>query len=447
MKKQSFYFTVLIALAFLISCSDDNEIDNQNNGQLHSFQTEVAKSFVLGVAKGAGGKVGGEATGWVLENIFGQSSEPSISNEELEGDIKEIGTKLDNLSKQIEDFKNDIDHSLHIIYVQGLKTQYTAEVSGLNEILANVASIRNDFISVTTQLSTSSNDWKVLAKQLDTELNIHTLETQLATIQNSMSTGSIDSAIKLWGDLTLENITKKNTDDCFFSVMNHFQRYYLVQADLLFFIIEKAHKVYEDPNTKAIPALVQYRVEMLKQATIFLDQAESIITHFATYMENDFKFRENWHLSQYDKLKNLVSYQSDHLAFADELVGQAMGWENSITVRFVDQHPSSFKNVSVTLVSKDTGEEFSAESSAISVSFASYLDVSQSSYRWDVKRFIFNNLPNGTYKIKDTYDDLKTFYENRYILFLNDVYLSSPMTVSEGSHSNIFCQTYSEVNN
>ncbi|WP_430974144.1 hypothetical protein [Sunxiuqinia rutila] len=451
MKKLTFYFSLLIALALPISCSQNDEFDDANGGQLHSFQTEIAKSFVLGIAKGAGGKVGDEATGWVLKNIFGESSEPSISNEELADEIQEIGTKLDNLSKQIENFKKDVEHSLQVIYVQGIKNQYTTQVSGLEEIFANVQTIRNDFINLSTQVSTSSNDWGVLAKQIDTELDIHTLETQLATIQNSMTIGSLDGAIKLWGELTLENMKKSNADDCFLSVMNHFQHYYLVQADLLFFIIEKAHKVYENPDTKALPALAQYRKEMLKQAAIFLNQAESIITHFANYMENDFNFREDWHLAQYGKLKKLVTYQSDYLAFADELVGQAMGWENSITIRFVDQYssygPSIIEETSVTLVNKDTGEEYSSGEKDVSVSLAHYLDQSQSSYQWEIKRFIFNNLPNGTYQIKDTYDNLKSFYENRYILFLNDAYLSSPLTVSDGSHINIFCQTYAELEN
>jgi hypothetical protein len=348
---------------------------------------------------------------------------------------------------KIEDFKKDVEHFLNVIYVQGIKTQYTTQVIGLESIIASVEAIRNDFVNLSTSVATSSNDWQVLAKQIDAELVMHTLDSQLGTIQKSMTTGNLDGALKLWGELTFENITKSNADDCFLSVMNHFQRYYLVQADLLFFIIEKAHKKYEDPNTKAIPALAQYRVEMLKQAAIFLDQAERIITYFASYMVDDFKFSEDWSLSQYARIKNMDSYQSDNLALADELVGQAMGWENSITVRIVDQQPSDIDDVSVTLVNAQTGAEYSSESSAnaISNSIAVYPASTPTSYNWKVKRFIFNDLPNGTYKIKDTYSGLIWHHDGRDIKFLNNVYLSSPLKVSEGSHSNIFCQVYSEV--
>ncbi len=449
MKKQTFYFAILIALLVLpISCEKD-EYDDQN--RLQSFKTEIAKSFVLGIAKGAGGKVGDEATGWVLENIFGESSEPSLSNEQLSEQINDIGTKLDNLSKQIERFKDDVDKTLQEIYVQGIRTEYTAQVSGLAKICANVKAIRNDFATLSTNASTTpTNDWNTLAKQINNELDIHTLETQLFQLQNTMTIGSIDGAIKLWGKLTFENITKSNADDCFLSVMNHFQRYYLVQADLLFFIIDKAHEEFTDHNYKAIPALAQYREEMLKQAIIFLDQSERMITYFASYMEDEFKFRDDWNLSQGASIKNVDSYQSDHLAFADELVGQAMGWENSITVRIVDQYVAGYSNiedVSVTLVNVQTGAEYLAESSAnaISKSYAVYPASIPTSYNWEVKRFIFNDLPNGSYKIKDTYAGLTDHFEGRNIKFLNDVYLSSPLKVSAGSHINIFCQVYAEV--
>ena len=445
MKKKTIYCLLLIALLALpISCSKDDDSGDQDT-RLQSFQTEIAKSFVLGIAKGVGGKVGSDATGWVLENVFGESSEPGITNEEIADEIQELGTKLDNLSKQIEDFKKDVENSLKVIYVQGLKTQYTAQVSGLEPIIASVDAIRSDFVNLTNRVSTTSNDWQVLAKQIDTELDIHTLETNLYTIQNTMSIGSLDGALKLWGDLTIENIKESNAEDCYLSVMNHFQRYYLVQADLLFFIIEKAHKIYEDPNTKAIPALAQYRDEMLKQANIFLDQSERIITHFADYSKNDFMFRDDWHLSQYANIKNLNSYQADDLAFADELVAQAMGWENSITVRFVDIHSqvSTIKDLSVTLVNEVTGAEYSSESSA-SESFSVYSS-NQTPYQWDVKRFIFNNLPDGTYRIKDTYDNLTTHFEGSDIKFLNEEYTSSRLYVKEGNYTNIFCLAYGEV--
>lgn len=431
-------FLTAVMVILVSACGSDDSSDNAV--QVEAFQQEVAKSLVLGLAKGVGSEVGGDATGWVLGKLGGSTDTATADA------IQEVGTKIDKLSSQIADFKRDVDEALNKLYTQGEKIEYTSQVTILEPIIANAKTIRDDFVNLTTHVSPDSSDWQTLATQIDNELDIHALETDLATIQQIMSTGDPDGALELWGDLTMDNLNSSNAEECYMSIMNQFQRFYLVQADLLNFIIEKAHKIYNDPNSKAVPALQSYRTEMLKQAEIFLNQAERVLTSFNHSPFEDFPFREDWHMERagsYMELAESSNYQSPHLGIADEIVAQAMGWENSLTIRLAERwRYEDLQGKTVVLVNEATGQEFSSETYA-QTSHSLYADqVGFNSSKWVIKRLIFKNLPEGRYHLKDIYADYTYEFEGGTFKFLHDYYLSHVFTITTGSYKNMLCEIF-----
>lgn len=459
MKMLRLLLLAVVITTLVSACGSDRDGDNQaDNSQLvlGTFKQEVAKSLVLGLAKGVGSEVGGDATGWVVGNLFGGADDPSAPDAATEDAIKEVGGKIDTLSSQVENFQNEVDNALKKLYTQGQKVQYSTIVQPLEKTMANIKRINNDLVRLETQIAPNTEDWKTLATEIkDKDLVISDRKTDLIQIQTAMENGELDGAIQLWGDITIDNLKSSNAEDCFWSVMNQFQRYYLAQADLLNFIIEKAHKKYADSNSEASPDLKLYRTEMLKQSKIFLNQAERILAFFNNvYVNENFTFHSDWHIQNGFNLVDSSDYQSPHLAVADEIVGQAMGWKNSLTIRIADIYAGEahelLSGITVVLVNK-AGEEFPAETYAAQISRRVYSSQKASDplykgqyYQWDIKRFVFNDLPNGQYRLKDVYSDYAIWFEGKDIKLLDDEYLDNIFIIKDGVYKNMLCLTYQQ---
>ncbi len=69
-----------------------------SSAALGGIQETLLTNFALGIAKGAGGKIGGAIGGWALETLFGIGNGPS---DEIDKKLSDIKVQLDAISGQI----------------------------------------------------------------------------------------------------------------------------------------------------------------------------------------------------------------------------------------------------------------------------------------------------------------------------------------------------------
>lgn len=410
-------------------------------------QAGIAGAFAMGLVQGAGSQIGDRATGWVLDNVFGESGTPNYPTDPaVINAIEQNSIEIRQLRGELEQFEKRMSEALQQILTQTQRNEYTILVSALLDDITRIESQHDTLWFITNHSNMSEDDdWENTVIDFKKNLNINDLEISIRKFQRVLA-GSPDtnSALELWGRLhTTYAVTQQNHKPVF----DQFQLYANLQLMALNLILEKRHCSNSGKSPSYFVDL--YLGGVKKQSEIFHRKVLSVMAismdHFMHNNANPY-MNTDWHAYENNSivLHATPSRESPVLAEADAITAAAMAIEQSFTVRLasrmrVGKAPFRIQNVPMILINIDTSKEYTPdeifrdrEPMPKTVHNEDTFDWSQSI--WDFNRYVFTELPVGNYVLKDMNHQFNNLFHSDY--------LERQLHMQTDKHGNILLPAY-----
>lgn len=461
----NFYYTDFSESEFSSAASGYSSLDDFNTfllnelelGRKHSFSGEpmpkgaLAAAFAKGLVEGAGQQIGDRATGWVLDEIFGESNEPSVPTGEILDAITDVSNEIKEIRAELEKFQVQISQSLQLILTQTERNEYTTLVTSLSSSIVKIQRLHDTLLFITSHAAGyDDEDWKMLVNDFEKQLNIIELEEILRQFQRVMS-GSTDtsSAINLWGNINIKYAFSKQNHHALF---NQFEMYANLQLITLQLILEKRHK-----SKTGMPASYYvdlYLEGMKKQSEIFMSRVEAMmaVSQNTRLYNNSHPYRNtDWFvsISASHTLLNSSTRESAVLAEADNLVANYLVIEPALTVRLalpmILVPDNWIKDAPMVLVHQDTSDEYVPDttyqySPELPLTGHEPTDSNLWKQYWFINRYIFSDLPAGTYRIKNSINSTMPVYHGMQMI--HNTYLEYDIIPASNRQSNVLITTY-----
>jgi hypothetical protein len=414
----------------------------------------VLKPFVKGLVQGAASEVGSRATGWVLDQIFGDSDSPEYPTDPaVLSAIAENGTQIRELRSELEDFEKKLNSTLQAILTQTERNEYTTLVTALTDDIVTLQRQQETLWFISTHLDDpDESEWKAEAEDLLAELNVNDLDDTLRKFQRILGGADTSSAIEVWGFLnTRYAVAEQNHEALFYQ----FQMYANLQATALNLLLEKRHQ--SDTGLSPEHYVDLYLDGMTTQADIFLKRVEGMMAvsqhRDCGIKVNNRPYIDDWYAYENDYVHFILlisdTRESETLVQADTIVGSALGRDQAVTLRLADymwmdsiKNPSWLADVPVTLINIDSGVEYAPDNV-----YRNRIDLPETDYEatrqlWDINRYEFVDLPVGSYAIKNVNDSFPQPDGRTVCKLIHQEYLNQQVVMAEDCFHNLLMSAY-----
>jgi len=353
-----------------------------------------AATFIAGaVAEGALGYVGAEAAGYVMKEAFGWGKEPPNRQGEIIDMLSKQQEMLHDIISELSDLKAQLDG----ITKQLNNMEYNLKKSTLTSIIA-FANEAYEQLYIIAATNPAEKDYADMVSHLADRLEKRDLETDLATLHDTLVTDPTTHArglLDIWGDIQHERGFSTNV---YPELASHASYWYDVQVKLLNLLVEYLHYKYPQNTVLAANTRATFAVRKAIQTNMFLTRVESLNFVAPLYYDKaGFPYTE--------RLKQFCwgMFYSPQLNLADLQVGQMEQSEKSLIVRlYLNNYNywlgAHLDNVTLQLKNNSTGEIYSAL--PVVNTYGIWLDTLRPTA--EVGRYVFKNIPYGTYSIVDT---------------------------------------------
>ncbi|MFC1984336.1 hypothetical protein ACFLVO_04955 [Chloroflexota bacterium] len=422
--KQTTNFNDFIALLVEHVDTEEVEFHDFTSSALDSglvtagIGVDITKALLLGLLEGAAGKIGGEATGWIIEHVIGGGEKSEL--DDIKNDINELSNQITGLSV---DLRNGIDRLANLIEM----THYDTRAALLSTEISRIKRNWERIIAVSKLDPGSSTDQGQARRKLDA-IDAVQLDIDLQTIHdNLVGTPEVESLLKLLGERSLTNSRKDWESDKYDILENQFAYYAALQLTGLTVLVEKYHaENYSETEINDI--IDEYRQRIQAQGDIFLTSVESILAwHCMTESQNHPVYQKEWSFNWkrfgrggsgnvFDRpiITNVIESQT--LRKADKVLGDYLGLENSVTIRVYSSGKTStylwsrdFNDPGYLKMRLDYGQNRASitddvEPIIIKTSYPEHTGTgaqAHANYYAQYARFTFVDLQPGTYYIHD----------------------------------------------
>lgn len=324
-----------------------DEIDSGQQEQ-HAFDPPAAagplkdlvlKPFLKGLAKGAGGEIGGRATGWVMDKVFGDDGEPSYPTDPaVINAIAANGDEIARLRGDFEDFAAGVKDALKNILTQSEKNEYTTLVTSLATDISLLNQLQDDLWFIATHQpdpDDPNSEWESTARELrdETDFTVANLDRILRNFHQILYNGDPEGAIEKWGFLNTRHAAAQKNHKALF---DQFLKYAHMQATALNLLLEKRHHSQKGRSPEHYVDL--YMTQMEKQADVFLKRVEGMMAYAQSDNFARHPYKDEWGATVWGEfytpsLEKSGDRESETLAAADTIAGSALGMDQAVTVR------------------------------------------------------------------------------------------------------------------
>ena len=209
--------------------------------------------FLLkGLANGALGHVGGEATGWILGKVGLVDNAMEESLDEIKQQLKEQSLMLKNIQKGLNELKQQlaaaVDEIKKAIKDEHERTRFDLRVSNLNQNVATLLAY-SDSLEVWSDQEPSETQQTMISNFRNSILDPKNVPKAIRAIDGELrGTPSSEGLIQLWSRLSMSDTNLYQYGKEFSDMFEYYYSYQILGLQLMF----EAYHSFDPPQFGAI---------------------------------------------------------------------------------------------------------------------------------------------------------------------------------------------------